>query len=123
MLLGCACPFTPHHKPHTLNLSLEQNHSSPQDDGVQAASKEDLWTRRTHEVLDICGTAMHSTPLAIQFKNACEYSEHAPSCELRIHDVRSYTTLQSNPRASSSNPNLALPLSSRLQPFASRLQP
>ena len=48
----------------------------------------DLWSRRTHEVLDICGKAMHETPLAKLFKNAKEFPEHYPTCELPIHDVR-----------------------------------
>ena len=48
----------------------------------------DLWSRRTLEVLKICGAAMHSMPLAKQFQSAVEYCKQKP-CELRIHDVRS----------------------------------
>ena len=57
-------------------------------DKDEAPAPEDLWARRTRAALGICGDAMHSTPLATKFKNASEYSEHVPSCELRIHDVR-----------------------------------
>ena len=99
-----------HSSSHTpVELSKAQNHCSPQDNDDQPAPTENLWTRRTHMVLDICGTAMHSTRLARQFKNAGEYSKHAPSCELRIHDVRPSTTWRGSPSA--------LPCDSRLQPL------
>ena len=67
---------------------------------------DDLWARRTHAVLDICSDAMHSTPLALKFKNAAEFSQHVPSCELRIHDVCTSPRAPSLPRLLASHGSL-----------------